>query len=364
MNVPFIDLKKQYLNLKVDIDFSVKKVFDNSDYIMGSYVKVFETKIKKYLNQYAISCGSGSDALYIALKALGIKKGDEVITTPFTFFATAGAIINAGGTPVFVDIDEDTFNIDVNKIKKVMTDKTFAIIPVHLFGQPCNMSKIFKLSDGKCFVIEDACQAIGSEYKNKKVGTFGHISCFSFFPTKNLGGVGDGGLISTNHKYHKDKIRALRIHGANVKYYHEYVGINSRLDTIQAAVLNVKFNYLDEWNDRRIEIAKLYNKGLKEYVKIPKVIKGAKHVYHQYCVIVKNRKHLKTYLNNNDIACGIYYPVPLHRQKSLKYLGYKEGDFPNAENVSKEILSLPIYPEMTNEQVEYVITKVREFYEE
>jgi dTDP-4-amino-4,6-dideoxygalactose transaminase len=291
-------------------------------------------------------------------------EGDEVITTPFTFFATSEVISLLKAKPVFVDIDSKTFNIDPDKIEDAITTKTKAVIPVHLFGQMAEMDDIEYLAEKyDLYIIEDACQAIGAEYKGRRAGSIGDTGCFSFFPTKNLGAFGDGGLITTNDEKLYEKIKLLRVHGSRKKYYHELIGHNSRLDEIQAAILRVKLKYLDNWIERRIEIAKIYSEGLKDLdVTVPEVKPYLRHVYHQYVIRTKHRDELQEYLSNKGIGTAIYYPLPLHLQECYKDLGYREGDLPEAEKASKEVIALPMWPELTNEEVNYIVESIREFF--
>ena len=359
----FIDLTTQYKLIKPEINKAIQKVLNSGQFVLGEQVEKFEQEIAQYLGaKYAIGVASGTDALLLSLMALDIGQGDEVITTSFTFIATASVIAQVGAKPVFVDIESKTFNIDASKI--IITQKTKAIIPVHLYGQTADMDEIKKFlpagRHGKIPIIEDACQAIDAEYKNKKAGTVGDLGCFSFFPTKNLGAYGDGGLVVTNSKQLAEKIKMLRAHGAKQKYYHQVIGLNSRLDELQAAILRVKLKYLDAWNNQRIKNAKKYNKLLSKFVITPDYQKG--HVYHQYTIRVKNRDKLKAYLEKHNIPTAIYYPVPLHLQKCFKYLGHKKGDFPEAEKAAREVLSLPIFPELKKEEQDLVIEKIKEFY--
>lgn len=364
LEIPFVDLKKQHENLKSEILSVVEKVLEEGSFIMGEHVQNFEKNISRYLGQESLGCASGSDALLLSLMAAGIKAKDEVITTPFTFFATAGAIARLGTKPVFVDIHKDTFNLDSSKLDAVINEKTKAILVVHIFGQSADMDSIMSLAKKyNLAVIEDACQAFGAEYKGCKAGMIGDFGCFSFFPTKNLGGAGDGGLVTCKSNADLELIKKLRVHGAEKKYYHDYVGINSRLDALQAVILDVKLKYIDAWHEKRSVIAEKYNSALKEMVQIPQVFEGARHIYHQYAIITDKRDLLQSHLRSKGIAAGVYYPLPLHLQKCFRYLGYQKGDFPVAEQVSNEILSLPLYPEMTDEQIEYVIKAVKEFYE-
>ncbi len=363
MQIPFVDLKTQYKNLKFELDAAVLNVMENGTFIMGKPVTDFEARISEYLGVPALGCASGSDALLLALTNIGVGPGDEVITSPFTFFATAGAVARLGATPVFVDIDEHTFNITAETISEAINEKTKAIIPVHIYGQPVSMGPIMELAQKHGIkVIEDACQAIGSEYKGRKAGTIGDYGCFSFFPTKNLGGAGDGGLITAKNPEDFERVKVMRVHGSKVKYHHDFVGINSRLDALQAAVLGVKLKYLDEWNTKRMNTAKRYNEELKELVTVPTISEDVKHISHLYTIKTDRRDELQNFLHEKDIATGVYYPVPLHLQKCFADLGYKEGDLPITEKVCKEVLSIAIYPEMTDEQVTYVIESVKQFF--
>lgn len=365
----FLDLNAQYKSIKKEIDSAIKRVLDGGVFIGGQEVEKLEEEIAKFCGvKYAIGVNSGTDALFLSLKALGIGRGDEVITTPFTFIATAEIIANLGAKPVFVDIEPKTFNIDVSKIKKAITKKTKAIIPVHLFGQMADMSEIMRIAKKyKLYVIEDAAQAIGAEYKGRKAGTMGDFGCFSFFPSKNLGAYGDGGMVITNNKKLAEKIRLLRNHGSSSKekYLNLILGTNSRLDAIQAAILRVKLKYLKKWNEKRLKIAKYYNRNLKgvEDIRIPEILPNRIHIFHQYTIRTKYRDQLKKFLEKNKIPTMIYYPLPLHLQPAFKYWGYKKGDFPKAEKISKEVLSLPIYPELKKEEQNFIIKKIKEFYE-
>jgi dTDP-4-amino-4,6-dideoxygalactose transaminase len=359
MQIELINLKRQYKNLKDEINQAIEKVLENGQYILGPEVKALEKEIAEYLGvRYAIGVANGTDALVLSLRALNIGPGDEVITTPFTFFATSEAISQVGATPVFVDIDPDTYNINPDLIEEKITEKTKAIIPVHIFGQPCDMDKIMEIAKKhNLYVIEDACQAIGSEYKGQKVGTFGDVACFSFFPTKNLGGYGDGGMVVTNNKDLAEKVDILRKHGSKKKYYNEEIGYNSRLDELQAAILRVKLKYLDVWNNQRISAANKYNEllnDLSDAIKTPYKLPEVKHIYHLYCIESKKREFLMEKLKEYGIATGIYYPVPLHLQKAYANLGYKEGDLPVAEEVCRKIFAIPMYPEITDEEINYV----------
>ena len=390
MNIPLLNLKRQYTYLKDDIEKVISNILQSGAYINGPYTKELEGKLAKYLDvKHVIGVANGTDALVIALEALGIKEGDEVITTPFTFFATAEAISLIGAKPVFVDVSLDDFNIDINKLEEAITEKTKAIIPVHIFGTPADMDKINEIAKKhNLYVIEDACQAIGAKYRDKMVGGLGDIACFSFFPTKNLGTYGDGGLITTNSDEIASICRALKAHGSGVngevafnllnnikeeveednctndtvynpkKYYNYLVGHNSRLDEIHAGILSVKLDYLDRWNNQRIENAKYFDEKLKDTdLKLMKLDEENKNVYHMYIVQSENREELTKKLDEAGIGYGVYYPVPLHLQKVYKNLGYKLGDLPNAEYLSTRTLAIPVDPEMTEEERKYIVEK-------
>ena len=359
----FLDLKRQYRTIGKEIDEAIRRVIKGGTFIGGEEVKKFEEEVASFLNvKYAVGVNSGTDALYLALKALNMEKDAEVITTPFTFVATADTVIQAGARPVFSDTD-NTFNIDPDRIEDKITAKTKAIIPVHIFGLPAD-SKILKIAKrNKLFVIEDAAQAIGAIQQNRHAGTLGDIGCFSFFPSKNLGAYGDGGLVVTDKKALYEKIKMLKSHGSREgqKYVHIHLGINSRLDSIQAAILRVKLKYLSEWTGKRQEIAALYSKsfaGIDEIV-VPQTNQG---VFHQYTIRAEKRDKLKNFLSQERIPTMIYYPRPLHLQPALSYLGYGKGSFPEAEKSSREVLSLPIYPELRLSEQKFVINKVRSFY--
>lgn len=366
MQIPIFTPVRQYLNLKDEIDSAIQKVLESGNFILGEEVREFESRVCEYLGvKHAIGVASGTDALQIALMAIDLKPGDEVITTPFTFVATAETIVLLGGKPVYVDIDENTFNINPDLIEEKITEKTRAIIPVHLYGQPAEMEKILDVAKKyNLYVIEDSAQALGSEYKGRKVCTFGDIACISFFPTKNLGAFGDAGMIVTNNDDLAEKIRMIRVHGSKIRYNHEILGVNSRLDTIQASILLVKLKYLDEWNNRRIEIARKYTDGLSDIddLTTPHCQPYNKHIYHQYTIRTKRRDELSQFLKERGIQTAIHYPIPLHLQKAFSHLGYKEGDFPVSERSSKEVLSLPMFPELKDEEVEYVIESIHQFF--
>ncbi|WP_294666685.1 DegT/DnrJ/EryC1/StrS aminotransferase family protein [uncultured Fusobacterium sp.] len=388
MNIPLLNLKRQYKYLKNDIEKVISEILESGAYINGPYTKKLEERLKEYLNvKHVIGVANGTDALVVTLKSLGIKEGDEVITTPFTFFATAEAISMVGAKPVFVDVRLEDFNIDSEKIEMAITGKTKAIMPVHIFGTPANMDKINEIAQKyNLYVIEDACQAIGAKYKEEMVGSIGDVACFSFFPTKNLGTYGDGGLITTNNDEIASICRALKAHGSGVqgeiafnllnniqkevseeknvddtvynpkKYYNYLIGYNSRLDELHAGILNIKLDYLDKWNDKRIENAKYFDEKLKNTeFKLMNLDEKNKNVYHMYILQSENREKLIEKLEKNGIGYGIYYPAPLHLQKVYKKMGYKEGDMPNSEYLSKRTIAIPIDPELTQGEKEYIL---------
>ncbi len=397
MKVPFLDLQKQYQGIKAEVEPLVLDILQKCCYIGGTYVSGFEDSIKKFLGiKYVAGCSNGTDALVLALKACNIKPGDEVITTPFTFFATAEAIASIGAIPVFVDVKQEDYNIDPAKIESVITDETKAILPVHIFGAPCDMDKIMDIAKRhKLMVIEDDAQAIGSEYKGRKAGTLGDVGCFSFYPTKNLGGAGDGGMVITNDGDIYTMLKAYKEHGAGeagaktlelqegikadvgtdecatelydpYKYYNYVIGYNSRLDAIQAAVLSVKLEHLDEYNARRAAIAEEYFEGLTEKVRRPIYSKDIKPCWHQFVIRTAYKKELCAYLSEHGVGNGTFYPVPLHRQKAFNKSNCKNPGkrLPVAEELSAQTVCLPIFPEMTDVQVQYVIDTVNEFYED
>jgi dTDP-4-amino-4,6-dideoxygalactose transaminase len=369
MNIPMLDLTQQYQTLKEDINKALDNVMSSARFILGPNVKQLEESVAKYSRvSYGVGVASGSDALHISLEACGIKEGDEVIVPAFTFFATAGAVARAGATPVFADIDPVTFNIDPKSIEKLITNKTKAIIPVHLYGQMADMKAIKDIADKHhLYIIEDAAQAIGAEFEGKRAGEIGATACYSFFPTKNLGAYGDAGMIVTNSEELAERSRVLRAHGSKPKYYHHVLGYNSRLDEMQAAILNVKLEHLNKWNEMRRKNAAYYtellNKELGDRVITPVEVENRYHVYHQYTIRVKDRDQLQQFLKDNGVATMIYYPKPLHLQPVFSDLGYKEGDLPESEKACKEALSLPMFPELSKEQQEYIVSKIKEFYQ-
>jgi dTDP-4-amino-4,6-dideoxygalactose transaminase len=366
MEVPFLDLKAQYVTIKDEVLQAINDVCDSQMLCLGPAVAKFEEKIASYCEStYAIGVSSGSDALLVSLMSFDIKPGDEVITTPFTFFSTAGAIARLGAKPVFVDVSNESYNIDVNLIEEKITEKTKAIIPVHLYGQVAQMKPIMKIAKRHGLeVIEDAAQAIGATQDGQKSGSLGDCGCFSFYPTKNLNAFGDGGLVTTNNDATAEKIRSLRDHGQNSRYYYERIGGNFRLDGIQGAVLTVKLKYLDQWNEKRRNNAALYDELLADVpITRPKTETNNVSIYHQYTIRAPRRDDLQKYLKERGIGSGIYYPVPLHLQKCFSDLGYRRGDYPVSEELCEEVISLPIYPELTKKQIEYVAEIIGSFYQ-
>lgn len=346
--VPMVDLKKQFQGIKEEVLDIFIEILESSQYILGQKVSEFERKVANYHSiREAIGVASGTDALHLSIDALGIGKGEEVITTPFTFIATAEAILYVGATPVFVDIEPDTLNIDVSQIEANITKKTKAILPVHLFGHPADMINILDIAKKyRLKIIEDCAQSFGAEVNGKKAGSLGDAGCFSFYPSKNLGGYGDGGMVILNDSGVADTIRELRNHGSKGSYRHKRVGFNSRLDEIQAGILLVKLLHLDKYNIKRRQNAALYNNLLSDKVRCPVEKQGAYHVFHQYTIISNKRDEIHQRLKENGISSVVYYPVPLHLQEALKFLGYQKGDFPVAEKAAREVLSLPMYPEL------------------
>ncbi|AQR97955.1 DegT/DnrJ/EryC1/StrS family aminotransferase [Clostridium saccharoperbutylacetonicum] len=392
MNIPLIDLKAQYKSISEDLDRVTKEVLSSANYIMGKNVTEFEMEFAEYIGvKHAISVGNGTDALVIALKSLGIGNGDEVITSTFTYFASAEAISAVGATPVFVDVEKETFNIDPTKIEEKITDRTKAIIPVHIFGQCAKMDEINEIAKKHNLkIVEDAAQASGAKYKGKRAGTLGDAACFSFFPTKNLSCAGDGGIIVTNDDGIATIARALRTHGSGengqkaynllnnikeeietskegddtvynpLKYYNYLIGYNSRLDAIQAAILKVKLPYLDKWNAGRRRIAKIYDEKFKDSnVVTPIIAEENETIYHQYVLQCDDRDAMLVKLKEKGVATGVYYPVPLHLQKVYKDLGYKEGDMPIAEYLSHRTFAIPVYPELTEEEINYIVESIQ-----
>lgn len=367
--VPLLDLKAQYAQIKDEIIPAVNEVMETQYFIGGPKLKAFEEHVADYCHvPYALGVSSGTDALILALMALDIQPGDEVIVPVYSFFATAGCVSRLHATPVFVDIDPVTYNMDPQKLEAAITDKTRAIIPVHLYGQVADMAAITQIAHKhNIAIVEDGAQAIGAEDANgNRAGTFGDIGCFSFFPSKNLGAFGDGGLVTTQDKNLLDKMTYLKNHGANPKYYHKMVGGNFRLDALQAVVLDIKLHYLDQWTKARQENAEYYKKGIQSRgldgdVITPTTVPGNRHIYNQFIIRSTKRDALLTHLRSKNIGCEIYYPVTFNNQECFSYLGYKKGQFPHAEKAALETLAIPIYPELTMEQKEYVLDSLEEF---
>ncbi|MEP1305818.1 MAG: DegT/DnrJ/EryC1/StrS family aminotransferase [Balneola sp.] len=403
-NIPLLDLNVQYESIKDEISQSIQQVLESQNFIMGDVVKTFEKQINNYIgSSFAYGCASGSDALLLALMAIDIEPGDYVITSPFTFFATAGAISRLGAIPVFIDIEYDSYNIDPKKVRSFLEgkdklskrinaplEKVKAIIPVHLYGQMADMDPIMEIAkEFNLFVIEDAAQSIGSEQNGVPAGTIGDFGCFSFFPSKNLGAYGDAGLITIKDPELAEKVDILRLHGARPKYHHKYVGINSRLDSLQAAILKVKLRHLNEWTSKRVEIANRYNSLFEnagvttdftdcdscsesncsfpaDKIKLPEEttgnsLKNGKHIYHQYTIRTKRRSELSQYLSNKGIGNAIYYPKPLHIQECFSNLGYSSDDCKIADCASKQVLSLPIFPELEEKEISTIVNEVAAF---
>ncbi|MFC1625820.1 DegT/DnrJ/EryC1/StrS family aminotransferase [Patescibacteria group bacterium] len=361
--IPFVDIKRQHDPLRKEINAAIKNVIDTSSFVFGKDLEKFEEEFANYCGtKYALGVGNGADALRLAVYAMGLKKGDEVISVANTFTATIDAVVHAGAKPVLVDCDE-YFNIDVDQIEEKITSKTKAIIPVHIYGQPANMGAILKIArNHNLQIIEDCAQAHGAEFLGKKVGSFGLAGCFSFYPGKNLGAMGDGGMVTTSDKNLYEKIKKLKYFGQGIdKYHHDLVGFNSRLDNIQAAVLRVKLRKLNTWNNQRREAAKMYTQQLKGLVELPKELRGAKHVYHLYVIKSPNRDKLFTKLRNEQIYAEIHYPIPLHLLKAHRVLGYKKVDFPRSEENAQTILSLPIFPGITAKEIKETVEVIRKF---
>ncbi len=360
--VPLLDLKAQYATIRDEVRSAIDRVLESQRFILGSEVESLEREIAEYCGcSYGIGVSSGTDALIVALMAFDLKPGDEVITTPYSFFATAGAIARLGAKPVFVDIDRKTYNIDPAGIEAKISNRTRAIIPAHLFGQMADMAAIAEIaSRNSLYVIEDAAQAIGAELHGRRAGSTGHVGCLSFFPSKNLGGVGDGGMLITNDKALAERVRLLRSHGFHKKYDSEILGGNFRLDELQAAVLRVKLKHLDAWTEGRRRNAAFYRESLVKTggVELPHESPNSRHIYNQFVIRSKRRDELMAHLTNEGIGCEIYYPVPLHLQACFKDLGYKSGDFPASERASSESLALPIYPELTLEMMRTVVRAI------
>lgn len=372
MKVPLLDLSEQNSALRPQIEAALGRVLDTNGFILGGEVKALEDELAAYCGtKYAIGCASGSDALLLALMALDVEAGDEVITTPYSFFATVSAITRLGAIPVFVDIDPQTYNLDISQIESKLTERTKAIQPVHLYGQCADMKALREVAAKHSIpLVEDAAQAIGAEEDGKRAGAMSEIGCFSFYPSKNLGGMGDGGFMTTDDDALAERLFALRVHGSKERYYHKWVGLNSRLDGFQGAVLRVKLPHLDSWSNKRKANADRYremftNAGLTEQFAVPFERDNVRHIYNQYVVRVPGRRdELRAFLTHNEIGTDIYYPVSLHLQECFQYVGYKAGDFPESEKASRETLALPIFPELKPEQQDFVVEKIAEFFEQ
>lgn len=369
MNVPLLDLQSQYVSLRDQLRQAVERVMDSQRFVLGDEVRKLEASIATYTEtKHAIGCASGSDALLLALMAFDIGAGDEVITTPFTFFATAAAITRLGARPVFVDIDPATYNLDTSQIENVITPRTKVLLPVHLYGQCADMDALLAISERhRVPIVEDAAQAIGATDRGRQAGSMGAIGCFSFYPTKNLGGAGDGGMLTTNDDDLAQRLRRLRTHGGANEYEHSEVGVNSRLDELQAAVLNVKMPHLDQWSDERgrkaANYTELLNSASMSFAVIPPLVRPeSRHIFHQYVIRVpQHRDALMEHLKAHGVGTKVYYPIPLHRQDCFAYLGYKEGEFPESERAARETLALPVYPELTEAQQSYVVDTIASF---
>jgi len=387
MNVPLLDLRAQYETIKDRVKPVIDEIFETQRFVLGAHGAALEEEIARYCGvPYAIGVASGTDSLLLAMKALGIGQGDAVITTPFTFFATAGAIVNLGARPIFVDIEAAGFEMDPAALSSFLTNEceyepaaratvhkasnltVKAVLPVHLYGQCADMDEILAIAGRfNLPVVEDACQAIGASYKDKKAGAIGTLGCFSFFPSKNLGGAGDGGMVTTSDKDLADRVRLLRGHGAHHRYYHDIVGFNSRLDELQAAVLRVKLPCLDGWSKARLEHAKKYAEafrvaGLLDSVTPPAIMPGNSHIFHQYVIRAKRRDELQAFLKEAGVGCEVYYPVSLHEQACFRDLGYAPEDLPRSSAAAREVLALPVYPELTDEQRGHVVDRIAAFY--
>ena len=369
MNVPLLDLQAQYASLRDEMRPAIERVLESQRFVLGDEVRRLESSIAEYCHtKYAVGCASGSDALLLAMMALDVSAGDEIITTPFSFFATGSCIARLGARPVFVDIDPHTYNLDVSQVADAITPRTKAIMPVHLYGQCAEMDPLLALGRRHGIpVVEDAAQAIGATDRERRAGSMGVLGCFSFYPTKNLGGAGDGGIVTTNDEQLEQRLKRLRTHGGITEYQHIEVGINSRLDELQAAVLNVKLSRLDSWSDERARKAAFYTGLLSEAdlsfeLTAPFERPGCRHIYHQYVVRVpRYRDALMEHLRERGVGTKVYYPIPLHRQECFSYLGYKEGAFPEAERAAAETFALPAYPELSEAQQVYVVDSIRSF---
>ncbi len=369
MRVPQFDLTNQVERIQAEIHVAIENVMAHRQFILGPEIEALEKELSDYCGaRHAVGVSSGTDALLLALMALNISPGDEIITTPFTFFATAGVIVRLGARPVFVDIEPESFNLDVAKVEEVITEKTKAIIPVHLFGRCVSMEPLLKIAkENDIYIVEDAAQAIGARTDQGIAGAIGDAGCYSFFPTKNLGAFGDAGMVVTQDEKLFNRLKKLRVHGSMEKYVYEEVGGNFRLDTLQAAVLQVKLKYLDEWTTKRRAHALTYdslleNSGISGDIVAPPEIPGNNHVFHQYVIRARDRDSLRDRLKEKEISTGVYYPLPLHVQPCFRRYGYNRGDFPESERASNEVLALPMFPEITEKAQEYVVQAIRGFY--
>jgi dTDP-4-amino-4,6-dideoxygalactose transaminase len=368
MNIPLLDLKAQYATIRDEIRAAVDRVLESQQFILGPEVEALEREVAAYSQcEFGIGISSGTDAILAALMAIGIQPGDEVIMPPYTFFATAGCVTRLGAKPVFVDIDPQTFNINPTQIEAAITARTRAVMPVHLFGQCAEMDPLLDIARRhNLFVIEDAAQAIGAEYRGKRAGSMGQLGCFSFFPSKNLGGIGDGGMLTTNDRALAERVKLLRNHGAQPKYYHRIVGGNFRLDAIQAAALRVKLKCLDQWSAARQRNAtayrRLFAKAGLTTIGLPSEAPARRHIYNQFVIRASQRDALMAFLKQRNIGTEVYYPVSLHQQECFADLGYRAGDFPESERAARETLALPIYPELTEAMQDIVVNAIAEFY--
>jgi len=371
MKIPILDLSIQHQQIGSEVEEAIRRVLLSQQFILGPEVRELEAELAAYCHcAESIGCASGSDALLLALMACGIGPGDEVITTPFSFFATVASIVRLGAKPVFVDINQSSFNIDSTRIEAAITERTKAIMPVHLFGQCSEMEIINELASRfNLSVIEDAAQAIGAEYRGRRAGSLGAIGCFSFYPSKNLGGAGDGGLLTTNDPQIAESLRTLRTHGAKKKYFHDQVGINSRLDALQAAILRVKFRYLDQWSEARRENAHRYHALFRDAglvasgaVRLPEESPGSLHVFNQFVIRARDRDRLRGWLADQGVGSEVYYPLPLHMQVCFRDLGHRTGDFPESERAAEEALAVPVYPELGVNAQKYVVDAIASFY--
>ena len=362
--IPLLDLKRQYALLEKEINAALVRVAASGNYVLGPEVKAFEDEFALYVGaKHAVGVGNGTDALRMALRALDVVPGDEVITVPFTFVATAEAIAELGAKPVFVDIDPRTFNMDPGLVEKAITPRTKGILPVHLYGQVADTDALGRICEAHgLFMLEDAAQAAGSARNGRRAGSIGTAAIFSFYPTKNLSAMGDGGMITTNDAAMAERLRFLRVHGSAKKYEHSELGYNSRLDEMQAAVLRVRLPHLDAWNARRREIARIYDNEMAGLVETPFVEPGCEHIYHQYTVIADRRDELSGFLKEQGIGTAIHYPLPLHLQPSFAYLGHRPGDFPVSESMAKRVISLPVFPELSDQEVLEIAGAIKRFY--